>query len=93
MVVLLPLKGLENILSYIQSDDKSWLLKEFFEVNDKLDVYRKEQFEETFPEYEKLRSYCYDKSESEDILTARKLMLASLDSSLESSAFFFNLSI
>jgi sulfatase maturation enzyme AslB (radical SAM superfamily) len=50
--------GYEAILKYMFDDDKSWLLHEFFSVNDKLDVYRNEKFEDTFPEYANLRSYC-----------------------------------
>jgi hypothetical protein len=38
-------------------DDKSWLLHEFISTNDKLDDYRKEKFEEIFPEYKDLRSH------------------------------------
>ena len=53
--------GYESILKFMFDDDKSWLLHEFFTVNDKVDVYRKEKFEDTFPEYANLRSYCYDK--------------------------------
>jgi sulfatase maturation enzyme AslB (radical SAM superfamily) len=53
--------GYEAILKFMFDDDKSWLLHEFISVNDKLDVYRNEKFEDTFPEYANLRSYCYDK--------------------------------
>ena len=53
--------GYESILSYMESDNKDWLLHEFFSTNDKLDVYRKEKFEEVFPEYAELRNFCYDK--------------------------------
>jgi len=53
--------GYESILSYMDSDNKDWLLHEFISTNDKLDVYRKESFEEVFPEYAELRSFCYDK--------------------------------
>jgi hypothetical protein len=42
-------------------DNKDWLLHEFFSVNDKLDVYRNEKFEDVFPEFKDLRNYCYDK--------------------------------
>jgi hypothetical protein len=38
-------------------DDKSYLLGEFFRVNDTHDEYRKERFETVFPEYKDLRSY------------------------------------
>jgi radical SAM protein with 4Fe4S-binding SPASM domain len=53
--------GYESILSYMSADNKDWLLHEFISTNDKLDVYRKESFEEVFPEYKDLRNYCYDK--------------------------------
>jgi sulfatase maturation enzyme AslB (radical SAM superfamily) len=53
--------GYESILKYMFDDDKSWLLHEFFSVNDKSDAYRKESFEAVFPEYKDLRTYCYDK--------------------------------
>lgn len=53
--------GYEAIIKFMSDDNKDWLLHEFFSVNDKSDGYRKERFEDTFPEYENLRSYCYDK--------------------------------
>ena len=53
--------GYEAILKFMFDDDKSWLLHEFISVNDKHDEYRKEKFEEIFPEYTNLRTYCYDK--------------------------------
>ena len=53
--------GYESIIKFMLDDNKDWLLHEFFLVNDKHDDYRKEKFEDTFPEYENLRSYCYDK--------------------------------
>ena len=53
--------GYEAIIKFMSDDTKDWLLHEFFSVNDKSDGYRKERFEDTFPEYENLRSYCYDK--------------------------------
>jgi hypothetical protein len=37
--------------------DQSHLLKEFFRLNDDKDLYRKESFEETFPEFKKLRDH------------------------------------
>jgi radical SAM protein with 4Fe4S-binding SPASM domain len=49
--------GYEGVLKFMFDDDKSWLLHEFFSVNDKLDAYRKEKFEDTFPEYIDLRSH------------------------------------
>ena len=48
--------GYESILKYMFDDDKSRLLPEFFAVNDKSDVYRKERFEDVFPEYKDLRN-------------------------------------
>jgi hypothetical protein len=53
--------GYESILKFMFDDDKSWLLHNFFSVNDKSDEYRKERFEDVFPEYADLRTYCYDK--------------------------------
>jgi sulfatase maturation enzyme AslB (radical SAM superfamily) len=53
--------GYEAILKFMFDDDKSWLLQNFFSVNDKSDEYRKERFEDVFPEYKDLRTYCYDK--------------------------------
>jgi organic radical activating enzyme len=53
--------GYEAILKYMFDDNKDWLLHEFFSVNDKLDVYRNEKFEDVFPEFKDLRTYCYDK--------------------------------
>ena len=53
--------GYEAILKFMFDDDKSWLLHEFFSTNDKFDGYRKEKFEDVFPEYADLRTYCYDK--------------------------------
>jgi hypothetical protein len=49
--------GYEAILKFMFDDDKSWLLHEFFSVNDKHDEYRKESFESTFIEYKDLRTY------------------------------------
>jgi hypothetical protein len=37
-------------------DDRSHLLGEFFRVNDTHDEYRKERFEDVFPEYKELRN-------------------------------------
>ena len=48
--------GYQGILNFMQ-DDKSFLLQEFFRVNDASDAYRKESFDETFPEYKDLRNY------------------------------------
>ena len=38
-------------------DSKTHLLHEFFRVNDTHDAYRKESFDQTFPELEILRNY------------------------------------
>ena len=46
----------QGIINFMQ-DDKSYLLGEFFRVNDTHDEYRKESFETVFPEYKDLRSY------------------------------------
>ena len=48
--------GYDAILNFI-NDDKLDLLGEFFRVNDITDAYRKEKFEDVFPEYKELRSY------------------------------------
>ncbi len=44
------------------ANDKPHLLRDFFKINDKLDVSRKEVFEDVFPEYSELRSYCLNKN-------------------------------
>ena len=49
--------GYEGMLNFMNSTDNSHLLKEFFRVNTIHDRYRKENFEDTFPEYKDLRSY------------------------------------
>tara|TARA_R110000796_G_scaffold74996_1_gene168427 strand:- start:448 stop:1770 length:1323 start_codon:yes stop_codon:yes gene_type:complete len=49
--------GYESILTFMENQDKQTLLHNFIEVNDKHDDYRKELFEDTFPEYKDLRSY------------------------------------
>lgn len=48
--------GYRGILNFMK-EDKSHLLKEFFRVNDTHDNYRKEHFEDVFPEYSQLRKY------------------------------------
>jgi sulfatase maturation enzyme AslB (radical SAM superfamily) len=48
--------GYESILNFMKQDQSN-LLREFFRVNDTHDEYRKESFEEIFPEYKDLRSY------------------------------------
>ena len=49
--------GYESMINFMDQDDKSHLLKEFFRVNDMTDAYRDEKFEGVFPEYAQLRSY------------------------------------
>ena len=49
--------GYESMINFMDQDDKSHLLKEFFRVNDMTDAYRDEKFEDVFPEYAQLRSY------------------------------------
>ena len=47
----------KNMLQYMYADDQSHLLKDFFRLNDDKDRYRKENFEEVFPEFKNLRFY------------------------------------
>lgn len=49
--------GYKSMINFMKQDDKTRLLTEFFESTDKLDTYRKEKFEDVFPEYKELRSY------------------------------------
>ena len=49
--------GYEGMLHFMNANDNSHLLKEFFRVNDVHDEYRKESFEAVFTEYKDLRSY------------------------------------
>jgi radical SAM protein with 4Fe4S-binding SPASM domain len=49
--------GYKSLLTFMNGDDKSHLLKEFFRVNDLMDVHRQERFVKVFPEYADLRSY------------------------------------
>jgi sulfatase maturation enzyme AslB (radical SAM superfamily) len=49
--------GYEGMLHFMNANDNSHLLKEFFRVNDVHDEYRKERFEDVFTEYKDLRSY------------------------------------
>jgi len=49
--------GYKAIITFMYQDDKSHLLGDFFKVNDQTDEYRKEKFEEVFPEYAELRDY------------------------------------
>ena len=53
--------GYEAMIKFMEQDNKDWLLHEFVKVNDRHDKFRNEKFEEVFPEYNKLRNYCYDK--------------------------------
>jgi len=46
-----------SVLQYMNAEDKSHLLSEFFRLNDDKDRFRKEKFEEVFPEYQNLRDY------------------------------------
>lgn len=45
----------QDVLKYINADDQSHLLTEFFRLNDDKDCCRKEKFENVFPEYAGLR--------------------------------------
>ena len=49
--------GYEGIINFMYQDSKTHLLGEFFRVNDVHDAYRKESFEEIFPELITLRQY------------------------------------
>jgi hypothetical protein len=49
--------GFEGIIKFMYQEDRSNLLKEFFEYTDKLDASRNELFEDVFLEYKDLRSY------------------------------------
>jgi hypothetical protein len=49
--------GYEGIIKFMYQDSKTHLLHEFFRVNDTHDTYRKESFDQTFPELEILRNY------------------------------------
>jgi hypothetical protein len=44
-------------IDFMFSDDHSYLLTKFFKSNDARDDYRKQKFENYFPEYKTLRSY------------------------------------
>ena len=48
--------GYKSILNFMQ-EDRTHLLKDFFRVNDLTDEYRKELFEDVFPEYVELRNH------------------------------------
>ena len=47
----------KNVLQFMNAKDDSYLLKDFFRLNDDKDKIRKEKFEDVFPEYRDLRSY------------------------------------
>lgn len=49
--------GYESILNFMLADNKQHLLQEFFNVNDRHDEYREENFETVFEEYQNLRNY------------------------------------
>lgn len=49
--------GYKGMLNFMKQDDKTHLLSEFFRINDKMDNYRQDKFDEVFPEYKDLRSY------------------------------------
>jgi len=49
--------GYKSMISYLEQQDNTHYLKEFFEYTDKLDASRNEKFEDIFPEYKDLRSY------------------------------------
>ena len=47
----------QDVLYFMNSNDQSHLLKDFFRLNDDKDRIRNERFEDVFPEYRELRSY------------------------------------
>lgn len=47
----------QNVLQYMNAEDKSYLLAEFFRLNDAKDHARKEKFEDAIPELRDLRNY------------------------------------
>lgn len=49
--------GYESMINFLKQKDNTHLLKEFFRVNDLMDVYRDERFARVFPEYTDLRSH------------------------------------
>lgn len=49
--------GYQSIINFMSASNKEWLLNEFFSINDRHDTYRKERFEDVFPEYKGLRSH------------------------------------
>ena len=51
------ISGYVAMINFMNSTDNSYLLTEFFRVNDIHDTYRKEKFEDALPEYAELRNY------------------------------------
>jgi radical SAM protein with 4Fe4S-binding SPASM domain len=51
------IKKWRDVLQFINAEDRSHLLKDFFKVNDDKDRYRNEVFESVFPEYKNLRMH------------------------------------
>jgi organic radical activating enzyme len=49
--------GYRGIINFLNQQDNSHLLGEFFKDNDAMDRVREEKFEQVFPEYAELRSY------------------------------------
>ena len=49
--------GYKSLITFMNGDDKSHLLKEFFRVNDLMDIHRQERFVRVFSEYAELRSH------------------------------------
>jgi sulfatase maturation enzyme AslB (radical SAM superfamily) len=49
--------GYKGIINFLNQQDNSHILDQFFKDNDPMDRVRNETFEEVFPEYKKLRSY------------------------------------
>ena len=47
----------QTVLQYMNAKDQSHLLSDFFRLNDNKDRIRNERFEDTFPEFQDLRSY------------------------------------
>jgi organic radical activating enzyme len=47
----------KNAVDIMNRQDNSYLLPKFFQINDARDQYRKQQFEDYFPEYHTLRNY------------------------------------
>ena len=46
-----------GLIKLMDGDDKTHLIPEFFRINDPLDAYRKEKFDEVFPELISMRKY------------------------------------